>query len=220
MDLDQRQDLPLPQSLTLVTLQNTRVTSAVAAANSLTAMRLIIEDLDEGAQFYLEFDFLTGTAKHAVRIDRSFGGPVLSLLAGPPSSPSQAYLVPLDQWADSSLYSANFEEFELEDAECDLDFLLESLHIAFMQQEAIRFVNSQTFIENSVEADPHVHGRRVVVDSDGEDFGEESDDEGFDDEQSYDFSSSAHESSTSGGDVRPTRRGKKTKESKRRRRRL
>jgi len=53
------------------------------------------------------------------------------------------------------LYSANFEEEQDEEKEdCKWNLLLESMHIEFMQQEAIRFqaLQEQAFGENIVEA--------------------------------------------------------------------
>ena len=54
-----------------------------------------------------------------------------------------------------SLYSANFEEEQDEEKEeCKWNLLLESMHIEFMQQEALRFqaLQEQAFGENIVEA--------------------------------------------------------------------
>jgi len=54
-----------------------------------------------------------------------------------------------------SLYSASFEEEQEEEKEdCKWSFLLESMHIEFMQQEALRFqaLQEQTYGENTIEA--------------------------------------------------------------------
>ena len=85
-----------------------------------------------------------------------------------------------------SLYSASFEEEQEEKNEdCKWSFLLESMHIEFMQQEALRFqaLQEQAFGENTIEA-------TQTNNFNNEDENDQNHDHEEGDDESNDFSSS------------------------------
>ncbi len=122
-------------------------------------LHMIIQK-SESDQVYMIFDFVTGTVKNAVQLTGFQNTPFMSLLADM-TSHIQAHFIStkrastFKQERVHSLYSTSFEEEDEEENEdCKWNLLLESMHIEFMQQEALRFeaLQQQTFGENTVEA--------------------------------------------------------------------
>ena len=89
------------------------------------------------------------------------------------------------------LFSASFDEEDKKQGGCQWDFLFESMHIEFMQQEALRFEvqHLQSFFENTVEATQTRTSRRLFDDEDGDKNHKQEDHEQGDDESNDSYES-------------------------------
>ena len=107
----------------------------------------VVVSTAEHEQLYVVYDFARDQIVKAMPVVGPNRGPMMTLMTlnGPNSDRIDTTLVSV---SGEALFKANFDHDEQEDDsiesldDCDWDFILESLHIAFMQQEALRFEQS------------------------------------------------------------------------------
>lgn len=109
-------------------------------------MHLVIQEPSEEALTYLVLDLAYGKVVRATPIIGDFGhGPLMSLLTH--VSPSSIQTTTFKSQIGNeglasqtiSIQKTSFNAIDTEKAGCDWELILESMHIAFMQREALRF---------------------------------------------------------------------------------
>ena len=147
-----------------VTADNAEITSILPFASKQEA-HLVIQAANS-EQIYMIFDFESRSVKNVISLSSLPKTQFFSLLAVKDSQ-VRANLVQVNKGTDAagrqqagSIYQAVFEDFEEEEIGCDSsDYLFESMHIAFMQQEALRFeaelISSQNIVDSTESANGH-----------------------------------------------------------------
>jgi hypothetical protein len=167
-----KEGLPAQGSVTkaFLSASETTVTGVLPSLQN-DLMHLIISQLDS-EQIYVIFDFATGSVQSAFHLTTSLQqGPFMNLLAH--TSPDmtthvQALMVSTQRTDAQFLFSAIIDE---EEAGCQSDFLLDSMHIEFMLQEALTFevLHQLSSDENTVQATQTRTTRRLFYDEEGND---------------------------------------------------
>lgn len=139
----------------------------------------------------MTFDLVSGSVTKATPLTFSHASsPIMTMLTHAAPMTDVTVIETLTSESSSketssghSLFTASFDEDKEADVTCDFDFILESMHIAFMQQEALRFEQNSVQV-TELQATQEETSRRLsdndFSEQEGFDESQDGDDESFD----------------------------------------